>query len=300
VAAAVGAVVAWRRGGRLEGALLGACLVTLLPVAQLKPLETELSERFLYLPSVASAILMGAVVRRLPRGRMTFVALGVVAGLAAAEASILIPRARMWRDEVDLWEARERESGRSLKASLNLARAYGRRGDRERAVRAYETAEEIEPSLAAGLSAEISALSSDVGSAEYERSLLKSLAELPRDGALWNNLGFHLYRKGDLSGAKDAFAKSIELTPSRGASWLGLAMTRLAGGEVAEADAAAAHALLLEPDLALAAALRAECALRSGRPCDAVAMASAIVLDDPSERAMLERIVSQAQERCRR
>ena len=44
-----------RRGRRVEAALVAGTILTLLPVAQLKPLETVLSERFLYLPSAVAA-----------------------------------------------------------------------------------------------------------------------------------------------------------------------------------------------------------------------------------------------------
>lgn len=300
LAAVAAAVWCWRGGWRLESALIGACLITLLPVAQFKPLETELSERFLYLPSVLSAWLAGALVRRMANPKAVLAALGLVAALSVADAAILIPRARLWRDELALWNAKENESGGSLKARLNLARAYARRGDRARAIKAYEDSISLAPGLASGLSAEISALSSDTGTEEYERALLKSLAELPKDGALWNNLGFHRYRKGDLPGARDAFDKSIAVAPARASAWLGLAMTELAGGDLQAADEAASRAVLLDPDLGLAAALRVECALRLGRPCDAVAMAAGIVLDDPAEASMLEKIVGRAREQCPR
>ncbi len=296
----VGVAVLWRRGLRIEGALLGACVVTLLPVAQLKPLETTLSERFLYFPSAMAAVLAGAVVRRAGTGRRLAIAGATVLLASAAYASILVPRARLWRDEVALWEAKDRESGGSLKARLNLARAYAHRGERERAVRAYDAATRLAPELAEGLSAEIAAVTSDVGSADYEKSLSKSLAELPNDATLWNNLGFHRYRTGDLAGAQDAFARATELTPARSTAWLGLALTHLAAGELAEADAAAVRARAISPDLGEAAAIRVECALKLGRPCDAVALAAGIELSEPGERAVLERMVARARALCGR
>jgi len=284
----------------LESALLAACIVTLLPVAQLKPLETTLSERFLYLPSVATALLAGALVRRAAHGGKVVLAVSLVLGFAAADASILIPRAKAWRDEIALWEAKERESGGSLKARLNLARTYAHRGDRARALKAYEAAKALEPSLAAGLAAEIGALSADPGTDAYGRELHASLAKLPNDGALWNNLGFHLYRKGDVDGARAAFSKSIELTPARASAWLGLAMTLLAGGDVSGADQATEHAVLLDPELGLARALRVECALRLGKACEALTLSQGVVLEDEAERAMFQRVVARAKEQCPR
>jgi Flp pilus assembly protein TadD len=300
LAAVAAAVLLWRRQWRLEAALLAGCLVTLLPVAQLKPLETELSERFLYFPSVATALLAGALVRRGLRGRLAPLVLGLVVVWAAVGAARLVPRSRVWRDEIALWEAKDRESGGSLKARLNLARTYAQRGDRASSLRAYDAAKALEPSLAEGLSAEISALTTDPGSEDYEAGLMKSLAAFPKDGALWNNLGFHLYRKGDLAGARDAFAKSIELTPARATAWLGMAMVRLGGGDLVGADDAASHAEVLDPALGLARALRVECALRLGKPCEALAMADGVALDDEAERATLARVVARARALCPR
>ncbi len=288
-----------RRGWRLEAALVAVTLVALLPVAQFRPLETTLSERFLYLPSVAAALLAGALLRRLPAGRITIVALSVVGLLLVVYASILIPRARIWRDEIALWEAKERETpGGSLKARLNIARTYAHRGDRERALKAYDAAKALEPSLAGGLSAEISALKSEAGSDEYARGLLASLKDFPKDGALWNNLGFHLYRKGDMIGATMAFLKATELTPARSTAWLGLALARLSDGDIPAADEAASRALTLQPDLALAVVVRAACALGQGHPCDALRLSEEIAVDDPSDRAMLDRIVARARREC--
>jgi tetratricopeptide (TPR) repeat protein len=300
VVAMVAAVLWWRLRWRREASLVLGCLVTLLPVAQLKPLETALSERFLYLPSVPIALLAAALVSRAigrsrPAGVVAALALG---GLALAHLMILESRVATWRDEVALWSSKESEQTGSLKARLNLAHAFARRGERAEALRWYSLAKEVAPDLAAGLDAEIGSLLGDLGSDETEAALLKALEKMPRDGAIWNNLGFHLHRKGDAEGAARAFRRSVELTPNGASAWLGLALARLTVRDIAESENAAARAIAIDPELGLARAVLAECALRTGRPCDALRVAEGVVLTEPAEQATLERVRSLAREAC--
>jgi len=302
------AILAWRVGRRLEGALAAWCLLALLPVSQVKPLETVLSERFLYLPSAGMALLLAGILARPreagwpspPDSRVRYRKLGLLllAVLSVSYGAILLPRVRIWRSEIELWEAKEREEGGSLKARLNLARAYGRRGDRDNARRWYEATKEIAPALAPGLDAEASGLVAGVGSADYEAALRKALEALPNDAALWNNLGFHLLAKADAEGAKAAFSRAVALAPMRATSWLGLALAELRSGEWDLAAEASERAAALDPALAFARAVLAECRLRQGRPCEALALSEGLRLDSEADQAMLERIRAAARASC--
>lgn len=306
VCATLAAAALWRRGGRLEAALLGWCLLSLLPVSHVKPIETALSERFLYLPSVGIALLLAAPLSRWPQAgspspgivRLRVGARALLAVLALGYAAILLPRVPTWRDEIALWEAKEREDGGSLKARLNLARAYARRGDAVRSRRWYEATKQIAPDLAAGLEAELAGLWARPGSDEYEAALRRSLEALPDDGALWNKLGFHLFEKGDTAGARRAFWTAVVLTPMRAESWLGVSLVHLRAGEVEAAADAASRAAALDPGLALAWAVLAECRLKQGRPCEALGLARDLQLDSQREQAMLERIREAARAGC--
>ncbi len=298
LASAVGALFLWRRGFRLEAALLGSCILALLPVSQLKPLETALSERFLYLPSAVAVLFVTALASRAPAGGGRAAAMGGLALLAMCHAAILLPRVETWRSELALWKAKEREEGGSLKARLNLAQAYARRGDEESARRWYEATKEIAPALAPGLDAEVSALEGQVGSAEYESTLRKALEALPEDGALWSNLGFHLFQQGKLDEARDAFSRAIALTPMRATAWLGLALTHLRAGQVDQAAETASRAMALDPGLGLARAVLAECRVRQGRPCEALRLSEGLALEATEEQGMLERVRAAARTAC--
>ncbi len=303
---AAAALLAWRRGSRVEAALAGWCVLGLLPVSQVKPLETVLSERFLYLPSAGMSLLLAGLLAgpratgsTAPRGaRLRALGPGLLAVVALGYGAILLPRVSTWRDEIALWQAKEREDGGSIKARLNLARAYARRGDRENSRRWYEATKRIAPALAAGLDAEIARLGALLGSDEYEAALRRAIESLPNDGALWNNLGFHLLEKRDTAGAKEAFSNAVRLTPMRASCWLGLALVHLRAGEWEQAAEASSRAAALDPSLALARAVLAECRVRQGRPCEALAISEGLRLDSEADQATLDRVRAAARRAC--
>jgi tetratricopeptide (TPR) repeat protein len=292
LASALLAFILWRRGSRLPAALLLALPLTLLPVAQLRPLETALSERFLYLPTAVAALLAAAVLST-AKARVGVVAVGVVLG--AGYAAVLVPRARLWRDETRLWTAHTRAQPRAVKGWLNLGRALAAGGDPEGARQAYARARVLAPDLP--IEGEMAALGG--GPLDQRIGQMRAtLTHTPEDGGLWANLGFLLVEAKDPAGGRDAFRRAVALTPGRARSWLGLALAELQLGAVGEADAAAARAAALDPTLGLARALRVECALRAGQPCEALRRAEGLALADPAESAALKRLLAVARQGC--
>ena len=288
----------WRRGYRVELATTFAAGVALLPVLQLKPLETALSERFLYLPSAFAMTLVGLLAARwrFTRGRVaTLTAVVLLGGLYAA---ILVPRSRLWRDEVKLWMAKDAEEGGSLKARLNLGRAHHRRGDDVAARAAYDGAIALAPGLAPQIRAEMSTLARDGAAGDSADDIRRALAASPGDGSLWGNLGFLLFARGDVEGAAAAFARGTQLSPGRATGWLGAGLVKLRQGDFHGAEADANRAFELDPALGLARAIRGECLLRRGKACEALAATDGLRLDDPGQRAALDRLRAAASGEC--
>ena len=288
----------WRRGYRVELATTFAAGVALLPVLQLKPLETALSERFLYLPSAFAMTLVGLLAARwrLTRGRVaTLTAVVLLGGLYVA---ILVPRSRLWRDEVKLWMAKDAEEGGSLKARLNLGRAHHRRGDDVAARAAYDGAIALAPGLARQIRAEMSTLARDGAAGDSADDVRRALAASPGDGSLWGNLGFLLFARGDVEGAAAAFARGTQLSPGRATGWLGAGLVKLRQGDFHGAEADANRAFELDPALGLARAIRGECLLRRGKACEALAAIDGLRLDDPGQRAALDRLRAAASGEC--
>jgi protein O-mannosyl-transferase len=294
---ALAGVLLWRRGLRIEAALAGWCLVTLLPVAQLRPIETTLSERFLYLPSAGAVLLVASLALRrrwrLPRA----VPAAALVLLGAYDAGVLLYRVPLWRNELALWTAKAAEEPSSLKAELNLAHVHVRQGRRDEALASFERARKLgmDPALIDG---EIASLL-DVSTPEDRiATLRRTIEHSPRDGSLRSNLGFFLLQQGDVAGASEAFVKAVELAPAHAEAWLGLAMARLRASDVAGADDAARRAAAVDPALGMARALLAECELKLGRPCEAARLAAGVVLEDPGERDALSRILAAAEAAC--
>lgn len=286
-----------RRALRVELAAGAAAIVALAPVLQLRTIETALSERFLYLPSAFAMIVIGLLVAR-PTGSTRRAAIGAVVLLAAVYAAVLAPRALAWRDEVALWTAKDREDGGSLKARLNLGRAFHRRGDDAAARRAYESAIALAPGVEPVVRGEMSSVLSSASQGDRVDDLRRAIAASPLDGSLWANLGFLEFERGDLAGATSAFDRAIDLSPLRADAWLGAALAKLRAGDAAGAETAAARAMTLNPALSLAAAIRAECLFRLGRPCESKALAAGLQLDDPQQQAALVRLRAAAQAAC--
>ncbi len=296
--AAAGAVLLLRSGRRIEAALLGACLVSLLPVAQLRPIETTLSERFLYLPSAAAVLLLSAAALRIPRSRASRAAGGVaLALLGAYYAGLLLQRSPLWRNELRLWTAKAEAEPSSLKAQLNLAEEYARLGERGKALSAFERAREL-GAPASLIDGEIASRLGGAAPDDRIATVRRALEASPSDGSLRSNLGFLLLEKGDVPGAAEAFEKAVEVTPARAEAWLGLAMARLRSKEVAGAELSARRAMALDPTLGLARGLVAECELRLGRPCEALLTATGLVLEGEDEKGALARVLAAARAGC--
>lgn len=291
------AAVAWaglRRG--LPGMLLAATLATLAPVLQLRPIETDLSERFLYLPSALFVLALAAVGRE-ARARKIAIAAGVLLGVVWL--AVLVPRSIGWRDEAALWTRVEAETGGSLKARMNLARVLARRGDAETASRWAQAAAALKPEIGDGLRAEVAALSASADPEGAVKAIRLAIERTPGDGALWNNLGYMLLRSGQGSEAREAFLRATTLVPLRGSSWLGLALAESGVRNPEGALEAAERAATLDPTLDLARAIRADALLKLGRPCEALQAAAGVTLESAQERAVLETVKERAREACK-
>lgn len=297
-AVVVGGIWLARLGERTAAAMVGWCFVSLLPVAQLRPIETEMSERFLYLPSVGACVLAGMLLAKAGGTRMRVPAVGALAMLTVSYAAILVPRVVTWADPVRLWRAKAAEEPSSLKAYLNLGLELVTRGDVEGARAAFDRAVQLKPEMAPLAAAALpSAAGTGEGVDEVE-TLRRGLDADPSNATLWHNLGFHLLHKGEFQGAADAFQRSIASVPKRSTAWLGLALASQGLGDWDGAAQSAQRALALNPDLPLAKLLLSECALRANAPCDALRLAEGLVFDEPGERQIRDRVVEVARKHC--
>jgi hypothetical protein len=138
---AVFSVLRWRRNG--EGLLLFAVIwfgVTLAPslfIAISAYTATPVTERYLYLPSFAVALVLGMLVCHVLQSKKFKPAAWAVAALALAYAVSTVERGFVWQTPMSLWTDATKK-GENLAFPWNqLGSAYVRQGDMDMALKMF-------------------------------------------------------------------------------------------------------------------------------------------------------------------
>ncbi|MDV2495731.1 MAG: tetratricopeptide repeat protein [bacterium] len=207
LAAMVVAVTLGYRRWPLMGFALAWLLLSLLPVANLVPLENPMAERYLFIPSMglcwAAGLAAAGGIERAAAAESKARASAVWAVVGFAIVALGVRTAlwtRAWKDEMTLWSATVVASPESARAHLNLASALILRGQWE------------------------------AGRSEIERSLA---LEPDKAGAL-HNLGLIEAHEGRWAEAEAAYRRSLELQPDSPATLYNLARALLAQGKGAD------------------------------------------------------------------
>ncbi len=193
-----------------------AGLVSLLPVLNLLPQETRLSERFLYLQSAFLLAPLGmlAQIGWEKRGRIRAITLVILATAVVVLGGISSWRARLWRDDIRVWQQAVSEEPERAAFWDRLGLALTER-------RAHAPAEE---------------------------ALRRAVALDPHNFNAWHNLGVLLQAKRDYREAMEAFRRAIELHPQSVSSHVNLGRILLAARDLDGAYAEFEAALAIKPD----------------------------------------------------
>lgn len=225
----VGAALAWRWDRRISHALVWI-LVTLAPVtgipAELAP--ALMAERYLYVPSIGFALLLGALAARAWRWageaaaagpslarRAPGFALGtaLVAGVSWLGVAA-IQRDRVWADQRTFTQTWVREVPGDHVARVGLGVTYETEGRFADAEREYLTARDLSPGYAEAHAA-LGVLYDKMGRmAEAEGAYARALALAPRNAEILYNLGVHHLEVGRLDEAARVFEAVVALNPA--------------------------------------------------------------------------------------
>lgn len=221
------------------------------------PVGTIFGDRLLYLPSVALAILAGAVVARVVGDRRVLLR-RAAAAVAVVAVTMLMARtvayAAAWRDDVTLTREAVRVYPACGTAHEHLGAALMRSGDVSEAIAELETAVQIlarAPELPAralielGVAYERQARLLDAA-AVYERLLGH---ERDHPDALWR-LGVVHWAQGRREEAVVLWRRTVAVDPSHARAMTDLGIALEAQGNVAEAEAAWIRATEVEPQRA--------------------------------------------------
>lgn len=221
---------------------LGA-LAALVPVLQLVPLGEVAAPRFLYLPLLFAAPLIGlALCRVLPGRWIALAALPLLAFLVLCQS-----RADIYSSRLAYWEARLPYEPESPQVWNALGNSYLERDDRPRAQAAFERSTELDPTYSRPWTG-LAILALDAGDElAAEEHLMRAVETGPQNPIAWANAGALWLRAEAYGAAAYALERSASLAPARAPTWRALARARRALGDEPAALEAESRAAKLDP-----------------------------------------------------
>lgn len=175
--------------------------LTLVPVANVFPLNAMMAEHWLYLPSLGLFLFVSlGIARALETGKKKQIVVLIVL-ILTFYSFLTVRRNRDWRDGLTLYQNTLKYSPQSGRVHNNLGNIYLRKGDYGRALEEYKRAVELKPDLAEG----------------------------------YFNLGEVYSRKEEYDRAVAQYKTAIELNPDLIGAYYGLGMAYRGKGELDKA-----------------------------------------------------------------
>lgn len=276
----IGLLVRTWRSAPLVAFGAGWFIATILPVLDLVPLsfrEMGLADRYLYLPSVGTCLLLAVMVFALmgpigdrshgPRRLAGWCLLGV---LLLAWSSSLLRYAPVWRDNVTLYERMAQVAPRAPVPLLNLGLAYFRANDYPRSLTALEQAVHLNPTLRRPrtLLALLYVLQGRTSEGFRQFDVVATLGPPERDYYVSRTMA-HL-SAGHAHAALAIAEEGVRRFPADADLWQWLGHALEQSGRPAEAQESFQHALAIRPNLFESEEALGRLAAQAGRRADAV------------------------------
>jgi Flp pilus assembly protein TadD len=214
LAAAVGAIVAWR--SRRPEVTTGTLwmIVALAPFSGLIFIYQGMAERYTYLASLGLAVAVAGLVSQAAAKARPFLSVMLILW-ASWGVWRLDARVKEWRKEASLYESSLRVNPNSAVLLYNLGVLAERSADFDTAAALYARSSSLNASYAAPVAglANVDFARGNVGQMiqEYRRAVTLD----PNDVGVRVNLGAALQRTGDLAGAEREYRAAISLEPER-------------------------------------------------------------------------------------
>jgi len=220
--------------------LVSFCLswffVTYLPVANIIPMNANMSEHWMYLPSIGIILLVVYLAwKYLLRQKEVYLII-LSAILVAAYGFLLVQRNKDFKDQIVFFEKILKQFPTHARSHYNLGTAYGLKGENEKAKYHFQESLKSDPQFAPGYAnlGLIYARENDLGKAielyEKANALQDNLVEN------YANLGIAYARQGNAPKALEAFRKTLELNPNHPAALNGIGIEHAKKGEWDEAE----------------------------------------------------------------
>ncbi len=222
----------------------GWFLIFIFPVSNVFRLNASFAEHWLYVPSVGFFVLLAAGLLRLARTRKGL-AMAAGAGVVAFYSVLTVLQNQTWKDPVSFFERTIRYSD-SARLHYKLGLAYEQKGRTAEAMKSYEEAIEMNPSLMESYSCLGTLLRKEGRALEAAALFQKGLRVQPHAG-LFNNLG-NVYREmGRAEDAAACYSEAARLDPEFPDYSYNLGNMHLSAGRFGEAVDCFKRALRLHP-----------------------------------------------------
>ena len=212
-------------------------LAALLPVLNIVPITEVSAERFLYLPSLGFAMVVGFVFTRAmsARTRRQGIAVVLFAMLVTAYSLRTVVRNNDWKNEPTLFATTASASPGSARAHLNLGNTYLRSGDWTNARLEYEKALAIDAQYAKVWSGLAGAYKETGEFDKAVEAIGRAIAIEPVNADYYNSLGSLFARREQFVEAAEQFRKSLSLRPGDSAIGFNLGLAAYLAGDMNEA-----------------------------------------------------------------
>lgn len=294
----------WQRTNRSALFLFGFSILTLLPLMNISGVgENVFADRYLYLPSLGSCLLITLAIRGLCNLRprpIEFLGKSachvLVSPLLVVFGAVLVPTTFMWRDTLTLCTETLKRSPDSGLFTGMLARYHYYRGDYDKAEPLFRKALELFENQAVADPVHVSRAYAGLGGIHFSQGRLEQAREFfqkayrlaPQDASVLQNLGSVHVALRDYPAAFKFFQAALEANPRDEVIYNNLAALYLNLGQYDRAIQQAQKAVEIYPRFAEAYVNLARAYAASGmtdRARDAYRRAARA---DPSKRAVVE------------
>jgi Tfp pilus assembly protein PilF len=189
-------------------------MIPLIPALYIPALGLNVfTERYLYLPSMGFAFLLGAAIEHMKGINAQRVSAAVLILVSVIYATGTISRNAVWHDDFTLWNDTVRKSPDGAMPHYNLGLEYKKRGLTDKAIGHFETALSLVPNFERArmeLALALAAKGFPDKAVEQFRSIIK---QNPKSAEAYNNLGTVYGRAGITEKAIEYFHGAVRLNP---------------------------------------------------------------------------------------
>lgn len=190
-------------------------LLTLLPQANIYPINAYMAEHWLYLPSIGFFLIVAKALTQLCRVEKFRILAGLLIISSLVFYSCLTIRQNFcWSEPVAFYERTLRYAPESSKVQNNLANMYYHMGKKDEAIALYKKAIKNNPDYAEAVN-NLGNIYKDMGKKEEAIALYRRALEIdPGYYEAYGNLGIVSYLMGKKEEAISLLKKAIELKPT--------------------------------------------------------------------------------------